>query len=308
MSSSRHLGLDLGGTNIKGVVLEQREHGTQPSLIHSKVISTHAEEGPDGVSDRLIAVGREIVEEVDGIKTVGLGVPGLFDPITGAIELFPNLPGGWKGFNLRDTVSRGLDLETSIINDARAFTLAEGTIGAGQNAKVMLGITLGTGVGGGVMIDGCLHLGAFGTAGEFGHQTVDHEGPMCGCGNRGCLEAMARGVVVASEAGVDDVETLFARAESGDEDALRAIERASFYMAIAISNAVSLLGVDVVVVGGGIASSGDLTLEPLRRAVMERVTLVPTRGIRIVSAELGTLAGAMGAALHGRDQAPTLSL
>jgi glucokinase len=249
-----------------------------------------------------------MTRQFDGITTLGLGVPGLFDPDAGSIELFPNLVGQWEGYELRDKVSRGIGLDATMVNDARAFTLAEGTVGAGRGAKVMLGITLGTGIGGGVMIDGHLHTGAFGTAGEFGHQTVSPEGPMCGCGNRGCLEAVARGGVISTQAGAIDVEELYAAAAEGNELAVRTVERASFFMAIAIANAVSLLGVDVVVVGGGIVSSGDRVLDPLRSAVAERVTLVPTDGIRIIAAELGPMAGAIGAALAGMSQEPMRSL
>lgn len=308
MSATRHLGLDLGGTNIKAAVLEQTDDHAQPIVVHSRVVPTNANRGSDHVTDNLIALGRDLQTEVGGIKTVGLGVPGLFDATTGTIELFPNLAGRWEGVNLRDAVGEGLDLDVAMINDARAFTLAEGTIGAGREAKVMLGITLGTGIGGGVMIDGRLHTGAFGTAGEFGHQTVDPDGPICGCGNQGCLEAVARGEVISAAAGADNVEALYTAVAAGDEDAARIVERASFFMAIAISNAVSLLGVDIVVVGGGVVSSGDLVLDPLRRAVTKRVTLVPTDGIQIVPAKLGPMAGAIGAALAGRPQLPTLSL
>ncbi len=308
MTSTRHLGLDLGGTNIKAAVLEHRDADTPPLLVDSRVVPTNADLGSGHVVDNLIALGRDMQADVGGIATVGLGVPGLFDAATGTIELLPNLAGRWEGFNLRDTLRKGLDLDVAMINDARAFTLAEGTIGAGREAKVMLGITLGTGIGGGVMINGRLHAGAFGTAGEFGHQTVDPDGPMCGCGNRGCLEAVARAEVISAEAGVGDVEELYAAAAAGDEVAVRTVGRASFFMAIAISNAVSLLGVDVVVVGGGVVSSGDLVLDPLRRAVTDRVTLVPTDDIQILPAKLGPVAGAIGAALAGAPQPPTLSL
>jgi glucokinase len=195
-----------------------------------------------------------------------------------------------------------------MINDARAFTLAEGTIGAGRDAEVMLGITLGTGIGGGIMINGRLHLGAFGTAGEFGHQTVDPDGPMCGCGNRGCLEAVAKGGAISAEVGLQNAEAVYAAAAGGDPRAADAIDRASFYMAIAIANTVALLGLDVVVLGGGIMSAGDLVLDPLRQAVSSRVTLVPTEEIRIVRAELGGMAGAIGAALAGKVQLEDLAL
>jgi glucokinase len=300
--------LDLGGTNIKAAVLEHASPGSVPILVHSESVPTEAQLGPDHVTHRLVDLGREMTRQFDGITTLGLGVPGLFDPDVGSIELFPNLVGQWEGYELRDKVSRGIGLDATMVNDARAFTLAEGTVGAGRGAKVMLGITLGTGIGGGVMIDGHLHTGAFGTAGEFGHQTVSPEGPMCGCGNRGCLEAVARGGVISTQAGAIDVEELYAAAAEGNELAVRTVERASFFMAIAIANAVSLLGVDVVVVGGGIVSSGDRVLDPLRSAVAERVTLVPTDGIRIIAAELGPMAGAIGAALAGMSQEPMRSL
>jgi glucokinase len=299
VTPTRHLGLDLGGTNIKAAVLEFAASDSAPVVVHSESVSTEAELGPEHVLDRLVSLGRDIRSHTGGIGALGLGVPGLFDPDTGVVERFPNLAGDWVGYGLRDKVGEGIGLIPTMVNDARAFTLAEGTIGAGRGAMVMLGITLGTGIGGGVMIDGQLHTGAFGTAGEFGHQTVSPDGPMCGCGNRGCLEAVASGGALSAEASTVDVERLYAAAAAGDEVAIRTLERASFFMAIAISNAVSLLGVDVVVVGGGIVSSGDLVLDPLRQAVAERVTLVPTNEIRIVAAELGPMAGAIGAALAG---------
>lgn len=308
MSDHRYLGLDLGGTYIKVAVIEAGSHGHPPLLVHSERVLTDADAGPTDVRDRLIDVGRGVIDLHGPVSSVGLGVPGLFDPDTGVIELFPNLPGPWRGFSLRDPVGEGIGLTASMINDARAFTLAEGTIGAGRDAKVMLGITLGTGIGGGVMIDGRLHLGAFGTAGEFGHQTVKPDGPVCGCGNRGCLEAVAKGGAIADEVGLPNAEAVYAAASEGDPLAVDAIDRASFYMAIAIANTVALLGLDVVVLGGGIMSAGDLVLDPLRQAVSNRVTLVPTEEIRIVRAELGAMAGAIGAALAGKVQLEDLAL
>lgn len=308
MSDHRYLGLDLGGTYIKVAVIEAGSQGHPPLLVHSERVLTDADAGPTDVRDRLIDIGRGVIDLHGPISSVGLGVPGLFDPDTGVIELFPNLPGPWRGFSLRDPVGEGIGLTASMINDARAFTLAEGTIGAGRDAKVMLGITLGTGIGGGVMIDGRLHLGAFGTAGEFGHQTVKPDGPVCGCGNRGCLEAVAKGGAIADEVGLSNAEAVYAAASEGDPLAVDAIDRASFYMAIAIANTVALLGLDVVVLGGGIMSAGDLVLDPLRQAVSNRVTLVPTEEIRIVRAELGAMAGAIGAALAGKVQLEDLAL
>lgn len=305
--TDRYLGLDLGGTNIKIAVIED-VGADEPKVLHDSKVRTDAAHGPEHVRDRLIKIGRETADEFGPFDGVGLGVPGLFDAQTGTIELFPNLPGPWKGFALRDQVGEGLGVPTAIINDARAFTLAEGTVGAGKDADIMLGITLGTGIGGGVMMHGRIHAGSFGTAGEFGHQTVEPHGPICGCGNRGCLESVAKGSAIAKAAGVKNAEAAFAAAKAGDPAALKATHDAIFYMAIGISNAVTLIGLDTVVLGGGIMSAGDLVLDPLRAAIKEQVTLVPVEDIRIVKAALGGKAGAIGAALAGKFQGETRAL
>ncbi len=305
--AERYLGLDLGGTNIKVAVIED-VGGDAPKVLFDAKVRTGAAHGPEHVRDRLISVGRDTADEYGPFVGVGLGVPGLFEPESGTIQLFPNLPGPWKGFPLRDAVGEGIGVPTAMINDARAFTLAEGTVGAGKGAAIMLGITLGTGIGGGLMIDGRIHAGTFGTAGEFGHQIVDPRGPLCGCGNRGCLESVAKGSVIAKAAGVKNAEAAYAAAKAGDPAALKATHDAGFYMAIGISNAVTLIGIDTVVLGGGIMSAGELVLEPLRAAVRERVTIVPADELVIVRAALGGKAGAIGAALAGKAQDETRAL
>ena len=123
MTTTRHLGLDLGGTNIKAAVLEHDTKRLAPELIHDESVPTEAALGPDHVARRLVQIGRKVMSKVDGITTLGLGVPGLFDIDTGTIEMFPNLAGEWEGYALRDRVGSDLGLPTSIINDARAFTL-----------------------------------------------------------------------------------------------------------------------------------------------------------------------------------------
>lgn len=297
MSSTRlHLGLDLGGTNIKLAVVET-EPGSEPRLIHSDKVPTHAERGPQGVVDRLNEVGREVVRRYPSIAAVGIGVPGLFDPTTGAIELFPNLPGPWAGQLMRGPVAKGIGLPVTLINDARAFTLAEGTIGAGRGCSTLVCVTLGTGIGGGVMIDGKIHLGAFGTGGEIAHQTVLPDGPVCGCGNRGCAEALARADVVAAAAGRATVEDVYAGVKAGDERCIAAVEAAAGYLGIALANMITVLGPERIVIGGGIIEAGDLVLDPIRRAIRARVTLAPVEKIPVVAATLGPIAGAIGAAL-----------
>lgn len=298
--TQRYLGLDLGGTYIKIAVIEDAPDSMRPTVVYSNKVRTGGDRGPAHVRDRLIAQGLKASDLHGPFAGVGVGVPGLFDDVTGSIELLPNLPGPWAGFSLRDPIGEGLGVPATMINDARAFTLAEGTVGAGVGASVMLGVTLGTGIGGGIMIDGTLFLGAFGFAGEFGHQTVDPTGPICGCGNQGCLEAVAKGSAIAAAAGVKNAEAAYAAAAAGDAAAIQATENASFFMAIAIANVVVVVGVDTVVLGGGIMSAGDQVLKPLEAALAKRLTLVPANKVKIVKAALGGKAGAIGAALAAR--------
>ncbi len=307
MTQRRFLGLDLGGTNIKVVVLEDGQSDPIPRVVFTAQHPTDAERGPSAVTERLIEAGRTTLDDIGPVDAAGLGVPGLFDADTGRIELFPNLPGPWPGHSLRDPIEEALRVPTAIINDARAFVLAEGTIGAGRHCRTLVGLTLGTGIGGGIMIDGRIHLGDSGKAGEVAHQIIVPGGPMCGCGNRGCVEALARADVLADIADAPDVETVFERAAAGDQRSLSAIDTVAGYIGIGLANVVTLLGPSCIVIGGGIATAGDLILDPIREATRSHVTLAPTDGFEIVHAELGSFAGAIGAALAGRDQVPVRS-
>lgn len=294
--SALHLGLDLGGTNIKVAVISHDD--TEFEVVSTDSVDTEAAEGPDGVTENLVEVGTAVMNEHD-IVTVGLGVPGLFDRYTGEVHLFPNLPGDWRGFPLRNRVSDSLGVPVWMVNDARAFTLAEGLLGSGRGHSTVACVTLGTGVGGGLMIDGRLHLGAFGVAGELGHQTVLPDGPLCGCGNRGCVEALVRADVLASNAGKPNASAVFEGAREGDNRCLAAVSQMAEFLGIGLANVITLFGPDRIVVGGGIAEAGDLVLGPIEDAVKRRVTLVPTEDIEIVPAHFGLFAGAVGAAIAG---------
>jgi glucokinase len=172
-------------------------------------------------------------------------------------------------------------------------------VGAGAGCGTLVCVTLGTGIGGGVMIEGRLHLGAFGVAGEIAHQSVLPDGPLCGCGNRGCVEALARSDVVAAAAGRATVEQVYAGVAEGDERCIAAVRGAAGWLGIALANVVAVLGPERIVVGGGIVAAGELVLGPIRDALRQRVTLVPTDQIEVVAASLGPAAGAIGAALAG---------
>lgn len=293
---SLHLGLDLGGTNIKVAVLSLVDGVYE--VVSTDSVETGAASGPEGVTANLITVGRSALQETPAL-TLGLGVPGHFDPTTGRILLFPNLPGEWNGFPLRSRVQDTLGVDTWMVNDARAFTLAEGILGAGEGCHTVACITLGTGVGGGLMIDGNLHTGAFGVAGELGHQTVLPDGPLCGCGNRGCVEALVKADVLVSNAGRRTASEVFEGARQGDNRCIAAVSQMADFLGIGLANVVTMFGPDRIIVGGGIAEAGDLVLGPITAAVKRRVTLVPTDRIEIVPAFFGRFAGAVGAALAG---------
>jgi glucokinase len=299
--TSRHLGIDLGGTNVKWVVAEQ--DGGNWRVLDRDQVATPAAGGPDAVVARLATVGAEATGRTPGVTTLGIGVPGLYDPVDGSTRFLVNLPGEWAGRAVAGPVGAALGLPACLINDARAFGLAELRAGAGRGASSMIGFTLGTGIGGVIALDGRVHQGHDGTAGELGHQTIEPDGPWCGCGNRGCLEAFARADQIAAACGTATAEEAVARARAGDPRALDGIARIGRYLGIGIANAITLITPDRVVIGGGIAAAADLLMEPIRAELRQRVRTTALERVQIVTAELGTWAGAIGAAIHGAETA-----
>jgi glucokinase len=299
MRPRRFVGLDLGGTNIKTVVIESGDETYR--VVASSTDQTHAKRGPTAVVERLIELGRAAIDENGPVDGAGLGIPGLFNRLDGVAVLLPNLPGQWAGVPLRASLNAGLGARVTLVNDARAFTLAEGRMGAGRGCSTMIGMTLGTGVGGGILVEGKLHLGAWGRAGEIGHQTVLPDGPVCGCGNRGCVEALTKADELARLAGRASAEEVYAGVRDGDAQCRAAVETVAAYLGIALANLVTVLGPDRIVVGGGIVAAGDLVLDPIRVAIRNRVTLVPTDQIDVVPAALGSTAGSIGAALAAAE-------
>ena len=304
-SATLHLGLDLGATNLKWAIMSDEagewrveDRGQQP---------TGADEGPEAVVERLATIAEAACAQTPGVASVGIGVPGLYDAETGVTRFLPNLPGEWAGRAVGEPISRRAGRPAALINDARAFGLAELRLGAGRGVATMVGLTLGTGVGGFVAVGGRLHHGHDGTAGEVGHQTIDPDGPACTCGNRGCLEAHACAARIIELCGTTTVEEAVAAARSGDVRALEGLVRVGGDLGIGIANLIVVLTPDRVVVGGGVAGAGDLLLGPVREEVHRRVHVTDLDRIEIVAAELGTWAGAIGAAIHGAERAASLA-
>ena len=253
---------------------------------------------------------------------VGVGVPSSFDTEAGIIWMMANLPGEWAGKPVVTDLRQRLACPVSLINDARAFTLAEATIGAGQGAKSCVGITLGTGIGGGIAINGELYLGLIGAAGEFGHHTIDLYGLPDGSGNPGGWEGMASGPAIAAM-GIRAVtqgvttqigvlvdfdlnritpEVIARAADLGDEVAQKILQTAGFYLGTGIANVITMLAPETVVIGGGLAQLGDWIMTPIRETLTLRVHTVPLDRIAIVPAALGDEAGVIGAAIWASQQ------
>jgi glucokinase len=283
-------------------------------------VSTLAREGHDAVIERMADLIEGAIQASDVPKAevggVGIGVPGVLDLERGLVIFLPNLPGNWPNVPLQQRIHERVGLPTSLINDARSATFGEWKFGAGRGVDTMALFTLGTGVGGGLIIKGKLHLSLGGTAGELGHQSIDFNGPQCGCGNYGCLEVFASGPAIAAY-GIKAVvqglttrigalvdydlnkitpEVISRAAAAGDSIAKDIYERVGKYIGVAAANVIVTIGAQKIVIGGGVAQAGELLLAPIRRTVKERVRVAPVEQVSIMLAELGPNAGLVGAA------------
>jgi glucokinase len=299
---TRHIGLDLGGTNIKWAVVAGS--GDDWRTLDQGSVPTDTSGGERTVVPQLARLAIEVRDSAGGpVDSLGVAVPGLYIPETGVVTFLTNVPGDWSATPVGAPVAAATGLPTALINDARAFGLAELRFGAGRDVHSFIGFTLGTGVGGVIAIGNQVVQGFRGQAGELGHQTIDPDGPWCGCGNRGCVEAYCRADQVAIVCGTADPREAIERARAGDERALAGWAQIGRYLGIGISNAVTVLTPELVILGGGWANAGDLLIEPIKAEMRRRVLTKPVDRADVVLAQLGTWAGAIGAAVHGAEQA-----
>ena len=316
------IGVDLGGTNLRAAVINT----TTGEYDHLTSIPTLAREGHAAVMARMA----ELIEQViaasglhrSDMGGVGIGVPGVLDVEHGLTVFLPNLPGTWPNVPLRDEIAQRVQLPTFLINDARALTLGEYTFGAGRGVDTIACFGIGTGIGGGLVINGRLHLNLGGTSAELGHTVIDMNGPLCGCGTRGCLEAYASGSAITAmglKAVVQGLTTrigemvdydlnritpqvIYEAARAGDAIAKDIYAQTGFYVGVAVSNIIIAVGPQKVVIGGGVSQAGDLLLDPIRRTVTERVNVTSIEQVQIVRAELGPNAGLIGAGVWVSQQ------
>lgn len=293
--SDTFLGLDLGGSSAKAAVVR----GEVPRVVGTARRAIPGSRRPDEVVAVLAGLAEELSAEHGPPTRLGLGLPGLHDEATGRSTLLPNFPPEWVGFPIRDVLAERVGTAPVLVNDARAFSLAEAVLGSAAGLQAVVCVTLGTGVGGGVVLGGRLWHGQ-GTAGEIGHQTVEIDGPRCGCGNVGCVEAIASSAALVAAGGRATPREVFEAAYAGDERAAAAVARAVEAVGTGLANAYALLAPDAFVVGGGVAEAGDRLLTALAEVIRRRVRVAPPTAIRVLPATIGRNAGAVGAALYAR--------
>lgn len=304
-------GVDLGGTKIYSLIA-----GAEGNVLADDRRPTLAAEGSGAVIDRIVASVRQALDKanVDPGEIVGLGIstPGPCDPRRGVVTEAPNL--GWIDVPLVDLVSKKLGVPALLENDAAAAAYGEMKFGAGRGKRHILYITLGTGIGGGIIIDGQIYGGASGAAGEVGHIVLEPDGVACNCGARGCLEALASGPAIAREAAAAvkagrsgvmakmaagkelTAELVLEAAQRGDPAAKDVIEQAGRYLGLGLVGLLNVLNPEALILGGGLIGLGDLYLDPAFEAARECGFEQILADVVMTTAQLGERSGALGAA------------
>ncbi|KIL38856.1 glucokinase [Gordoniibacillus kamchatkensis] len=306
-----YVGVDIGGTSIKVGLCDE-----EGNLIQTYEGPTDADQGPDTVLDRIAEYVKKIVEqssyEWEQVAGIGIGIAGFMDIPEGFVKLSPNFP-GFRNVPVKRTLEAKLGKTVRIDNDANVAALGEAWGGAGRGISHIVAYTLGTGVGGGIIINGKIHQGATGMAGELGHMAIvpDIEAIKCGCGQIGCLETVssATGIVRMAKEAVERGETtslgvlerieakdVFDAAKAGDEVALRIVGRAAYYLGRSMALVAVVVNPKRFVVGGGVSKAGDILFEPIRETFRKFAPEVAQEGVDIVPATLGNNAGVVGAA------------
>ena len=307
------IGIDIGGTNIKLGLVDETGRIVLRDTFRTKDSSSRNDLIGKLVS-HILALSDEAKHRKLKLSGVGIGVPGPVDVERGFIHFFPNIP-GWKNTPLKTILQRKLKLPVFIDNDANVMTLGECCFGAGKGATNMIALTLGTGLGGGLVIDGKLFHGPFFSAAEVGHMIVDPAGPLCGCGNRGCIETfVGNGYFIAEvrralKAG--QKTSLRSRLKEGLELSPKLVQDEAFAgdafcraqwartgerLGSVLAGLVNLLNPEKIVIGGGLSLSGSLLFGPVRKAVKKNAFPIASGFVKVVPAKLGSEAGLVGAA------------
>ncbi len=310
---SHVVGIDIGGTKLATVLADK-----DGNILQKVRKPTESEKGPQhavqlllGMVDEVLNLSGLVREEISGI---GVSCGGPLDTKTGVVYSPPNLP-GWDALPLKDMIESEFHIPTVLENDANASALAEARFGGGRGYDYVLYMTMSTGIGGGIIANGKIYHGANDSAGEVGHQILLPDGPLCGCGKQGCLEALCSGPSIArraQEAIADQSNTnilklaggqldgvrsehVLQAARNGDALAVALMEETAYYMGWGIANLVNILNPQIVLLGTIAVAAGDLLLNPIRRTVAEMAMQRPSEAVKIMPAELGDSIGDLAA-------------
>lgn len=313
---AKRIGIDVGGTNVKIALVD--DNG---KIIYSNSVPTYAKMGYEYTVNNIKQAIKDLMKETNttpsDIEGIGFDFPGQVDCKTGVVKLAPNIP-GWINVPIAQMIEDEFHIPTRIDNDVRCAALGELKFGAGRGCENFICITVGTGIGSGIVINGKVVRGATNAAGELGHIKLQmNGGPICGCGDTGCLEAFASGPAIvamaqeyikggkstkfremaAVEGGEITPYMVAKAAEEGDPVAKRIFEIVGEYIGIGLTSVINLLNPERVIIGGGVAESGELLLGPIRKTIKERAMVVAGNAVEIVPAQLGNSAGVIGASM-----------
>ncbi len=312
----KRIGIDVGGTNVKIALVDK-----SGKIIYSNSVPTYAKMGYEYTVNNIKQAIKDLMKETNttakDIDGIGFDFPGQVDYKTGVVKLAPNIP-GWVNVPIAQMIEEEFHIPTRIDNDVRCAALGEMKFGAGQGCENFVCITVGTGIGSGLVINGQLVRGASNAAGEIGHIKLQmKDGLICGCGDTGCLEAYASGPSIvamaqdyikggkstkfremaAAEGGEITPYMVAKAAEAGDPVAKRIFAIVGEYIGIGLTSVINLLNPEKVIIGGGVAEAGDLLLDPIRKTIKERAMVVAGSAVEIVPAQLGNSAGVIGASM-----------
>jgi len=300
MSKKLKIGIDLGATKMKMALVDERAR-----VFYRREIATPFNAKKAGLIDSIVDNTRDIIIQSGAKKKdihgIGIGVPGPVDSDRGIVRYFPNIK-GWKGVPLKAILEKRLGLRVALDNDVNAMTLGEYRFGAGKGAINMISITLGTGVGGGVIIDGKIYRGSTMCAGEIGHIPINEKGPRCNCRGIACLERYIGNRYILNRAKgllgkTITLERIDGLARKGNKKAKGIWEDVGKKLGVALTGVVNLLNPDLIIVGGGVSKAGELIMGPLRKEIKKRAMRDQALHVKVVRARLGDNAGIIGASL-----------
>ena len=315
-----YIGIDLGGTNIKAALVTQ-----SGEILREDSCPTEPARGTEAVTQDIAALIRRLSADTE-IAGVGIGCPGTVDDECGRVAYACNL--GWSDYDLRTALLERTGFAVRLVNDANAAALGEALVGCGRGARSVIVVTLGTGIGGGIVLDGHLLAGYAGAAGELGHMVIDPAGALCGCGRRGCFETLASATALiraarramddhpdsilhtlAARAGEVNAKLVFDAAAAGDGAAAEVVARYIDALACGVTNLVNIFDPELIAFSGGVANQGEALLAPLRRQVEKARcggAYLPRR-TRLEQCTLGYRAGVIGAALYAATNERSVS-